>query len=56
METEKSSMKLLFADLRSKHKTWWVAPEINHVSLITKHLFSEIYLKSRSNPNTLEIY
>jgi hypothetical protein len=42
-------MKLLFADLRSKRKTWWVPHEINHVSSVTKHLFSVVCFKSRSN-------
>jgi hypothetical protein len=49
MEAKRSSMKLLFADLRSKRKTWWVPHEINHVFSVTKHLFSVVCFKSKSN-------
>jgi hypothetical protein len=48
MEAKRSSMKLLFADLRSKSKTWWVPHEINHVSSVTKHLFSVVCFKFAS--------
>ena len=45
MEAERSIMKLLFADLHSKPKTWWVPHEINHVSSIIKHLFFVVCFK-----------